>query len=188
MLLIDTVFRGRSLAVAALAGSLILVGCSDQQPDRRTTPTPTPAGETSRGIDAKAYYDDYPNESSGDLSRNSMGTASGSAPLKSVVPNSSRGLPYEPVMPPEPPQPWQENTFVDAGTSGFVEATRDARSTFALDVDTGSWNVARTLLRGGTLPPPASIRSEEWVNALPVDLPHPTTRWASAPTRRWRRR
>jgi Ca-activated chloride channel family protein len=173
----DMVFQGgRSLAVAALAGCLILVGCSDQQPDRRTTPSPV--GETTRGIDAKAYYDDYRNDSAADQSgASALSAQPGSVPLKGAVPQPAPRLPHVPVVPPTPPQPpepWEDDTFVDAGTSGFVEVSRDSRSTFALDVDTGSWNVARTLLRGGTLPPPASIRAEEWINALPTDQAAPT--------------
>ncbi len=50
----------------------------------------------------------------------------------------------------------------------------DPRSTFALDVDTGSYGVARTLLEQGLLPPAESIRVEEWVNSLPVTDRPPT--------------
>lgn len=152
-----------------VAGSLLLVGCSDQQPDRRTTPD----GETTRGIDARSYYQTYqsPQEDAGQVAPG----GSGSTWKQSAVgpQNLAPRLPHVPVVPPEPPAPWEENTFVEAGTSGFVAAQRDPRSTFSLDVDTGSWGVAQTLLRDGLLPPAASIRVEEWVNALPADLPAP---------------
>ncbi|MDQ3483889.1 MAG: von Willebrand factor type A domain-containing protein, partial [Actinomycetota bacterium] len=47
-------------------------------------------------------------------------------------------------------------------------------STFALDVDTGSFSVARTLLDSGLLPPAESIRPEEWVNAFDYHQQAPT--------------
>ena len=42
----------------------------------------------------------------------------------------------------------------------------DRESTFALDVDTGSFDVAQTFLANGFRPEPDSIRVEEWVNAF----------------------
>ncbi|UMG94073.1 von Willebrand factor type A domain-containing protein [Nocardioides sp. TF02-7] len=76
-------------------------------------------------------------------------------------------------MPPAPPAPDEDNTFRDHGASGFVDAARDPRSTFALDVDTGSLGVARTLLRDGHRVPPASVRVEEWVNGFEYGDPFP---------------
>ncbi len=58
------------------------------------------------------------------------------------------------------------NTFVDPGSNPFVAAADDPQSTFGLDVDTGSYTVARTFLDQGLLPPPESVRTEEWVNAF----------------------
>lgn len=148
--------RGRPLAVAALTGSLLLCGCSGggEGPDH------------DRGVDAASYYEDYESpEYEGDSSAaQGFSSQAGSAPAA-----AADGL----LEVPEVPGPLDDNTFVDAGTSGSVDAREDAASTFALDVDTGSWDVAQTLLRGGHLPPPASIRVEEWVNALPADLPEP---------------
>ena len=59
-----------------------------------------------------------------------------------------------------------DNTFVDPGANPFVAPADDRLSTFGLDVDTGSFTVARTFLDQGLLPPPESIRTEEWVNAF----------------------
>ena len=73
----------------------------------------------------------------------------------------------------EVPQPDQDNTFVDAGTSGVVATAEDDVSTFGLDVDTGSLGVARTLLRDGYPVPPESVRPEEWINGFPYDDPAP---------------
>ena len=57
-----------------------------------------------------------------------------------------------------------EQFFADYGVNPFVMASVDNLSTFALDVDTGSYTVARNYLSDGVLPPPAAIRVEEFVN------------------------
>ena len=77
---------------------------------------------------------------------------------------------------PEPPVPGplDDNVFVDAGDSRFVPAAADRESTFALDVDTGSYRAGLAQLASGMLPDPASIRVEEWVNAFDYDDPVPT--------------
>ncbi|MDP2341359.1 MAG: von Willebrand factor type A domain-containing protein [Deltaproteobacteria bacterium] len=65
-------------------------------------------------------------------------------------------------------------TFVHAGTNPFIETVTDALSTFAIDVDTGSFTFARRFLRQGQLPPDAAIRVEEWVNAMHYSYEGPT--------------
>lgn len=57
-------------------------------------------------------------------------------------------------------------TFVHAGTNPFVDTAKDPLSTFAIDVDTGSFSFARRFLKQGNLPPEAAVRVEEWVNAM----------------------
>ena len=57
-----------------------------------------------------------------------------------------------------------ENFFEYWGVNDFVRTSDDALSTFALDVDTASYTVARNFLAGGQLPPPAAVRVEEFVN------------------------
>jgi Ca-activated chloride channel homolog len=54
-----------------------------------------------------------------------------------------------------------------------IRTTFDAVSTFGMDVDTASYTFARSRLGDGSLPDPASIRVEEFVNALPYDYPRP---------------
>jgi hypothetical protein len=52
-----------------------------------------------------------------------------------------------------------------AGVNPFVDTEDDRLSTFGLDVDTGSYTVARhDLLDEGHLPPPETIRAEEFVS------------------------
>lgn len=54
--------------------------------------------------------------------------------------------------------------FEDYGVNPSIDAEDDNLSTFALDVDTGSYTVMRNYLRDGFLPPPESVRVEEYVN------------------------
>ena len=63
--------------------------------------------------------------------------------------------------------------FRGAGTNPFVDTAEDRLSTFAPDVDTGSWTLARSYLERGALPPAEAIRVEELVNAQAYDDPAP---------------
>lgn len=53
------------------------------------------------------------------------------------------------------------------GGSPWVDVARAPRSTFALDVDTGSYTLTCETLRAGRLPSGGAVRPEELVNALP---------------------
>lgn len=55
-------------------------------------------------------------------------------------------------------------TFSAPGLNPYVNTARDHLSTFGLDVDTASYTVARSYIQSGSLPDPASVRVEEWVN------------------------
>ena len=57
--------------------------------------------------------------------------------------------------------------FEGSGVNPFVDADEDALSTFALDGDTASYEVAQLYLETYGLPVPDSVRVEEWVNAFP---------------------
>jgi Ca-activated chloride channel family protein len=64
--------------------------------------------------------------------------------------------------------------FTDHGTSPMFLAEEDRLSTFAVDVDTGSYTLARSSLQGGSLPSAASVRVEEFVNYLDYAYVGPT--------------
>ncbi|MEN8164076.1 MAG: von Willebrand factor type A domain-containing protein, partial [Acidobacteriota bacterium] len=63
-------------------------------------------------------------------------------------------------------KPYGDVFFEHTGVNPFVDTEEDRLSTFGLDVDTGSFTIARRYLREGHLPPQAAIRVEEWVNAF----------------------
>ncbi len=63
--------------------------------------------------------------------------------------------------------------YRDWGKNPWVDATKDHLSTFAADVDTASYTIARRKLTEGALPPPAAVRVEEFVNYFRYAFPEP---------------
>jgi Ca-activated chloride channel family protein len=70
-------------------------------------------------------------------------------------------------------QPWGDMFFRPYGTNPFVDTEDDPQSTFGLDVDTGSYTLARGYLERGHLPPPEAIRVEEFLNFFDYRDPAP---------------
>jgi Ca-activated chloride channel family protein len=63
--------------------------------------------------------------------------------------------------------------YHDWGRNPWIDTAKDHLSTFAADVDTASYTIARRKLHEGTLPPPASVRVEEFVNYFRYAFPEP---------------
>lgn len=63
--------------------------------------------------------------------------------------------------------------YQQTGVNGWTLTERDAQSTFAIDVDTASFALARRKLTDGLAPPPDSVRVEEWVNSFRYPYPQP---------------
>lgn len=63
--------------------------------------------------------------------------------------------------------------FEDYGVNPFIDSEDDNLSTFAIDVDTGSYTVMRRYITGGNLPPDESVRVEEYVNYFSQDYARP---------------
>lgn len=79
---------------------------------------------------------------------------SASVPQSGAYPASTAGPNSEPY----------DMFFENYGVNPSIDAEDDNLSTFALDVDTGSYTVMRNYLNDGNLPPPESVRVEEYVN------------------------
>ncbi|MEO7270056.1 MAG: von Willebrand factor type A domain-containing protein [Knoellia sp.] len=142
-----------SRPAALIAAVVVLVtGCS----------APSESDTTA----AREYFENYPTAQEND-------TASGSTSSSAVGGRANSGVTQPFPAAPNVPGPLEDNTFVDAGTSGFVDPRENPRSTFAVDVDGGSFRVARSLLQDGHLPPPESVRAEEWVNSFDSGFPSP---------------
>jgi Ca-activated chloride channel family protein len=74
-----------------------------------------------------------------------------------------------------PAEPRASNTeeYRDPGVNPFVTAAEDRLSTFALDVDTASYTLARRKLLEGALPPREAVRVEEFLNYFRYTYPEP---------------
>src|SRR5258706_3548618 len=70
--------------------------------------------------------------------------------------------------------------FQNYGVNPSVDTRDDNLSTFALDVDTGSYTVARRYINDGNLPPKDAIRVEEFVNYFDQGYPNPPEHHAFA--------
>lgn len=70
-------------------------------------------------------------------------------------------------------EPYYDVFFEDYGVSPFRDTEIDNLSTFALDVDTGSYTIMRRYLSDGNVPPAKAIRVEEYVNFFDYGYPAP---------------
>jgi len=80
-----------------------------------------------------------------------MAQAPTSAPLPNHQSPANNNLPYDMF-------------FEDYGVNPSIDTEDDNLSTFALDVDTGSYTVMRNYINNGNLPPEDSVRVEEYIN------------------------
>lgn len=64
-------------------------------------------------------------------------------------------------------------SYGEYGINPWVQTERDKLSTFAVDVDTASYTIARRKLLEGQLPPADSVRVEEWLNYFRYHYPQP---------------
>ncbi|NJN54560.1 MAG: VWA domain-containing protein, partial [Anaerolineae bacterium] len=63
--------------------------------------------------------------------------------------------------------------FEQYGVNPYILTSVDGLSTFSLDVDTGSYNVAKRYLQDGLMPPPEAVRVEEFVNSFDQGYKNP---------------
>ena len=66
------------------------------------------------------------------------------------------------------------STFQDYGVNPPIDPLRDPFSTFALDVDSGAYAIARDYINRGQLPPFEAVRAEEFINYFAQDYTPPT--------------
>jgi Ca-activated chloride channel family protein len=63
--------------------------------------------------------------------------------------------------------------YADPGVNPWVEVGKDPLSTFAIDVDSASYTIARRKILEGNLPPAAAVRPEEFINYFKYDYAPP---------------
>ncbi|MEO6571296.1 MAG: von Willebrand factor type A domain-containing protein [Ilumatobacteraceae bacterium] len=175
-------------AVVALAAvGVILSGCAGSDDASSASPTATalerPADvdepvATDRGSrtpsDTEQTADPTFGESAVEASPQDL--PSDATPNRTAVAGDQAGdaegglFGAEQQPPPDiPDDRLDDNTFADYGYRDFVAVVTDPLSTFALDVDTGSYTVGRRWLEEGRLPPRESVRPEEYLNAFDYD-------------------
>jgi Ca-activated chloride channel family protein len=100
----------------------------------------------------------------------STGSSIAQFPLPTPLP--TRVAPQDVTIVP-PPQPPDTMFFENYGVNPFIDTYEDHLSTFALDVDTASYSVARRYVNDGNVPPVDAIRVEEFVNYFDPGYPTP---------------
>lgn len=83
-----------------------------------------------------------------------------------ALPTQAATQPLMPTLAAGAPNNGADNYFQDYGVNPRTDANRDNLSTFAVDVDTASYAVARRYINEGSLPPMDAVRAEEFVNAF----------------------
>jgi Ca-activated chloride channel homolog len=92
---------------------------------------------------------------------------------KATMPSATRTRAPRGAAPMAPADPVGSEAYKDYGQNAWVEAAKDHLSTFAADVDTASFTIARRKLTEGVLPPAAAVRVEEFVNYFGYDYAPP---------------
>ena len=88
------------------------------------------------------------------------------AASSNVVPDATLGNRGVSSLNPPNGEAYRDMYFKGTGTNPFIDTEDDHLSTFAMDVDTGSYSVTRRYLTDGYLPPPDAVRVEEFVNTF----------------------
>ncbi|HRW07734.1 MAG TPA: von Willebrand factor type A domain-containing protein [Caldilineaceae bacterium] len=83
-----------------------------------------------------------------------------------VAASADQGIDIEMVGP-------RDMFFADYGINGFVDTTQDPLSTFAVDVDTGSYTLMRNYLNRELVPPAEAVRVEEFINYFDYNYANP---------------
>jgi len=94
------------------------------------------------------------------------------APVESYAPDASSAPNPSAALPQTNREPY-DMFFKDYGVNPSIDTEDDNLSTFALDVDTGSYTLMRNYLSEGNLPPSESVRVEEYVNYFEQGYPNP---------------
>jgi Ca-activated chloride channel family protein len=91
-------------------------------------------------------------------------------PMPTPLPTMAVPVEVDVAPPPGPPDAM---FFENYGVNPFIDTYEDHLSTFALDVDTASYSVARRYINDGNVPPAGAIRVEEFVNYFDPGYPTP---------------
>ena len=105
--------------------------------------------------------------------KSSVSPAQSKSPPLSHITTSPRWHTSTQLHPPNDAA-YHDMFFKGAGTNPFIDTEDDHLSTFAMDVDTGSYSITRRYLIDGYLPPPEAVRVEEFINTFDYNYTPPT--------------
>ncbi len=129
---------------------------------------PTPARQL-----ALARLPSLSAESSQQSSSGGASAAQQAPPLGQGGPVVKQAGAVPPVSRPAPVSPPPATTFRDYQQSRFASTIEDSVSTFSLDADRTSFQLALNWARAGHAVEPDSVRAEEWINAFDYNYPPP---------------
>ena len=165
----------KTLASVLLCSSLITPACStkDASPGAKQAGL-TATGEVALDQPSRTEKDGAPRP----LQEGAMGSASGAGvPAAAPVTGAAYGtgtLSQQLAPTVTRGDTTGGETYKDHGKNPWTDTTKDHLSTFAADVDTAAYTIARRKLSEGQLPPPAAVRVEEFVNYFRYAFPAPT--------------
>ncbi|WP_437863545.1 vWA domain-containing protein [Sorangium sp. So ce363] len=105
-------------------------------------------------------------------------TGGAPAPKKAPTPAATavaRPAPPPPAVAVTAPEPQGSETYRDYGVNPVEDPAKDRLSTFAIDVDTASYAIARRKIMDGALPPYQAVRAEEFLNYFDYGYASPAT-------------
>ncbi len=174
-------FPAKAMTVLAVAG-LALTSATPSL-DARSIARPAPAHPVNCSIFSRSNDDRFGNRRT---STGSLRAAPAMPPPSSQIVTTGKSvtsgsMAAERSSAPYPyPRPWpqpQDRERYDGKEVASIKRVADEPvSTFAVDVDTGSYSNVRRFLNEGRLPPEAAVRTEEMINYFRYDYPKPQNR------------
>lgn len=174
-----TTHRISHLVIWGLFGSV--VACSGSDPTSEGAKAPGPSEPPFQpAIANPAFADDFAGPSPGPAPGPAPGAPNPSPPIGATGANGANGaigataapFPTQPTATAAPPDPI-DIPAVEPSVNPFVHVEHDPLSTFAVDVDTASYDIFRRDILAGYLPSPQTVRLEEFVNYFDYDYPAP---------------
>ena len=168
-------------SVAALAFGFVVILPQTERPDAARTPSEPAALPVDQAASPAPMASPAPEAVVADqpmMARKAAPEPSGALAATEAEAPDGGSVVMEPVVgaaeAPSLSYPEQSDEAFANAAANTVQITAEAPvSTFAADVDTGSYAVVRNSLMSGALPDPDAVRVEEMVNYFPYALPAP---------------
>ena len=181
-------FPGKSLSVLAVAG-LALTSATPSL-DARSIARPAPHHPVNCSIFSRINDDRYSNRPTGALRASPSVAPPPPPPPSSQIVTTGKAVasgamaaersmapyPYPRPLPYPQARPQDRERYDGKEVASIKRVADEPVSTFAVDVDTGSYSNVRRFLNEGRLPPEAAVRTEEMINYFRYDYLRPQNR------------